>query len=701
MTDILSPAAGSGSRTYPRYQMIGLVALRWLVGWHFLYEGVAKLVNPYWTSADYLARAHWLFQGWFQALAASPGALGVVDFLNVWGLILIGLGLLFGAFTRTATSVGIALLALYYVVDPPFAAAVSAGPSEGSYLIVNKTLVELAALVVLLVFPTAHQVGLDRWLRRWIGRRGAAAPAAEAAAPAGTSLTRRDVLQVFASLPVVGVLAYAILRKQARDNARRAAIMAELQVSESGNAVIPSAVSRPPSRRIRLGIIGNGGEGESLVRFAGFAHPDWVENATKARAEDPRDTELRDFLAQEDLNVDLVAVCDAFTVRAERGVAASKNDTRPGGGTRPLAGAKIYRRYTDLLASPDVDAVIIATPDHWHSRIAIAAAQAGKHVYLEKCMTRTLDEAIALRDALRAAPNVVFQLGHQNRQAESHMKAKEVVDAGILGPVTLVETTTNRNDPWGAWVWDIHKEGSPQTIDWEHFQEPAPHKVPFSLERFFRWRCWYDYGTGLSGDLLSHEYDGVNQILGLGIPKSAVASGGIYFFKDGRDVPDTFQVAFEYPERDLTLVYSATLANGRNRGMVFMGHDASMQVGTGVVIMADPSSTRYKEKIERKVIDPSLPLFTYRPGYKGLDAVTSATEEYFVSRGLLWTYRGGQRVSAYHLHIKEWLEAIRNGGDTSCNIERGFEEAVSCHMATAAYLTGRRVAWDPVRQRIV
>lgn len=698
MTGTSVSAPGAGGHSYGRYQTIGLVALRWLIGWHFIYEGVAKLANPYWTSADYLARAHWLFQGWFQSIAASPGALGVVDFLNVWGLLLIGLGLVFGAFTRSAASFGIGLLALYYIVDPPFAAAGAAGPTEGSYLIVNKTLIELAAMVVVLVFSTSNRFGLDRYLKRWIGRGKATT---ESAAPAGAVLTRRDLLEVFASLPVVGVLAYAILRKQARDNARRAAIMAELGVSETGPAVIPTAVSSPPSRRIGVGIIGYGGEGEALVRFAGFAHPEWTDNAAKAHAEDPRDTELRDFLAQEDLNVDLVAACDAFTVRAERAMAASKNDVRPGGGTRPLPGAKNYRRYTELLADPNVDAVIIATPDHWHSRIAIAAAQAGKHVYLEKCMTRTLEEAIALRDFLRTKPDVKFQLGHQNRQAESHMKAQEVVKAGILGPITLVETTTNRNDPWGAWVWDIHKEGNPQTIDWAYFEGPAPHKVPFSLERFFRWRCWFDYGTGLSGDLLSHEYDGVNQILGLGIPKSAVASGGIYHFKDGRDVPDTFQVAYEYPERDLTLVYSATLANGRNRGMVFMGHDASMQVGTGVTVMADPSSTRYKEKLEQRVINPALPLFTYRPGYKGLDAVTSATEEYFVSRGLLWTYRGGQRVSAYHLHIKEWLEAIRNGGGTSCDIDRGYEEAVTCHMATAAYLTGRRVTWDPKLQRIV
>jgi predicted dehydrogenase len=315
-------------------------------------------------------------------------------------------------------------------------------------------------------------------------------------------------------------------------------------------------------------------------------------------------------------------------------------------------------------------------------------------------MTRTEEETHAIYDAIKGS-DIIFQLGHQNRQAESHIKAKEVIAANLLGPVTLIETTTNRNDPVGAWVYDIHEEGNPETIDWAQFEEAAPKKVPFSLERFFRWRCWFDYGTGLSGDLLSHEYDAVNQILEVGIPKSAVASGGIYFFKDGRDVPDVFQTVFEYPERDLTLVYSATLANGRWRGKMFMGHDATMEVGTGLTIRADGASTRYKQKIEDGIIDLSRPLFTYQPGFKGIDAVTSATEEYFASRGLLYTYRGGRRVSAYHLHIKEWLDAVRYGGEPSCNIERGFEEAITCHMATRSFLEGRRVEWDPVGRKIV
>ena len=698
MTSPEQTARARADRRYTKGQLTALVALRWLIGWHLLYEGVAKLLNPYWTSADYLSQSTWWLSGLFRAMAANPTTLAVVDFLNTWGLILIGLGLVAGFLTRTATASGAVLLLLYYIANPPFVGTPTLLPAEGSYVIVNKTLIEFVGLVILLVLPTGHLIGLDRLLhRRWPGR-GFAELKAEAE-PGTPVIGRRDLLSALASIPVLGVFVYNVLEKKARDDVRRRVILGELGISERGPAFVPEAISRSPGDAIRVGVIGFGGEGESLARHAGFAHPDWVEEMRQAAADDPSNTRLKGFMEQEDLNIVVTGICDVFDVRAERGLAAAQCDVGPAAG-RSLPSAKRYRDYRELLASDDVDAVIIATPDHWHSRMAIDAITAGKHVYLEKCMTRTADEAIALANAVRGS-NIVFQLGHQNRQAESHMKAREVIEKEILGPITLVETTTNRNDPWGAWVWEIHEQGNPDTIDWERFEGPAAHKVPFNLERFFRWRCWFDYGTGLSGDLLSHEYDAVNQILHLGIPASVVSSGGIYFFKDGRDVPDVFQAVMEYPDRDLTLVYSATLANGNNRGVVFMGHDASMRVGTGLTVTADGSSTRYKERIEERTIDPSRPMFTYQPGFKGVDAVTSATEEYFVSRGLLFTYRGGRRVSAYHLHIKEWLDVIRNGGKTSCNIDRGFEEAITCHMATESYLRGRRVSWDPVRQRIV
>ena len=140
------------------------MTLRIVIGWHFLYEGLAKLTNPYWTAAGYLAESKGLFGGLFLDIAASPAALTVVDLLNIWGLILIGAGLILGVLTRSVTIAGIAMLALYYLAAPPFIGLTYAMPSEGSYLIVNKVLIELVALVVLLAFPTGRVVGIDRIL---------------------------------------------------------------------------------------------------------------------------------------------------------------------------------------------------------------------------------------------------------------------------------------------------------------------------------------------------------------------------------------------------------------------------------------------------------------------------------------------------------------------------------------------------------
>lgn len=526
-------------------------------------------------------------------------------------------------------------------------------------------------------------------------------------------IKRRDLLKGLATLPILGGFIYSFIVKRSKDVNKRQAILKELGIGEKPAA--PTVITKPPSKAgnfIRLGIIGNGGRGESLLRSAGIAHPDWVEEQRKEAEKNKLHTHLRDWLNQDDLNVVLTGVCDVFDVRAERGLAASKNEIRPGGASGPLLGAKRYRHYQDLLASPDIDAVIIATPDHWHAQMVIDAVAAGKHVYSEKCMTRTEEEAIKMTEAVKNS-SIVFQLGHQNRQLESHERAKEIIKKNILGKVTLVETTTNRNSPDGAWYYDIHEKGSPQTIDWDLFQGPAPHKVPFSLERFFRWRCWFDYGTGLAGDLLSHEFDAINQILELGIPKSAVASGGIYFFNNSwpkkdeykmtemRDVPDVFNVVLEYPDRDLTMIYSATLASNQERGKLIMGHDASLRVGWDLQVYADWDSTRYKEKIEKGVIDTSLPLVAYSPGGGGLDAITSATQKYFASRGLLYTYREGKRVGTTFLHIQDWLNCIRNGGQPKCNIDQGFQEAITCHMATQSYLLGRKVEWDPVARKIV
>jgi len=349
----------------------------------------------------------------------------------------------------------------------------------------------------------------------------------------------------------------------------------------------------------------------------------------------------------------------------------------------------------------DVDAIIIGTPDHHHSPIAIEAAKHGKHVYCEKPLSWTVEETYQVRQAV-VDSGIVFQLGHQNRQTESYHVAKSIIEKGALGKISLIETCTNRNTPNGAWVYPIHPKANPNNIDWKQFIGPAPWH-DFSLERFFRWRCWWDYSTGLSGDLFTHEYDAMNQILELGIPSSAMASGGVYFFKDGRTVPDVLNMAFEFTDKDLTLLYTATLASQHERPRLIMGHDATMKVSNTLEIVADANSTKYAEKIKNGLIDPNKPIFTYTPGQNKVDAVTTATEKYFAGRGLLYTTRNGKQVDTAHLHLREWLDCIRldNGTQPSCDIHRGFEEAMTAHMGTVSYKEGRRAYWDSEKEKIV
>ena len=148
---------------YSNWQLFALVFLRILIGWHFLYEGIANLMNPNWSAASFLLESKWIFAGIFKGIAGNPSVLSTVNVLNTWGLIFIGTGLILGCLTRTATSAGMALILLYYVCNPPFAGLYYAIPSEGNYLIVNKNLIEIAALFVLFLFPTGHIIGVDHF----------------------------------------------------------------------------------------------------------------------------------------------------------------------------------------------------------------------------------------------------------------------------------------------------------------------------------------------------------------------------------------------------------------------------------------------------------------------------------------------------------------------------------------------------------
>ncbi|MCB0586402.1 MAG: Gfo/Idh/MocA family oxidoreductase, partial [Phaeodactylibacter sp.] len=291
---------------------------------------------------------------------------------------------------------------------------------------------------------------------------------------------RRKALKGLIGLPFAGGIligAYAESRK------RR---LAKRNILEALNieAMRPETSADMSGEPVRVGIIGFGGRGQHLVRVLGFATPSWLERMKEEENEEA----VKAFREQENLNVKLTGVCDVFDVYAEE-AAASFPD------------CKRYRHYEEMLDSPDIDAVVIATPDHWHAPIAIAALQAGKHVYVEKPMTHNIRETYALREAARNS-KAVLQVGHQHRQTQSFITAKDIIKKKVLGHVSLVQTNTNRNDDNGAWQYDIHEKASPQTIDWAQFLGNAP-RIPFNKEHFFRWRKWWAYGSGLSGDLMT------------------------------------------------------------------------------------------------------------------------------------------------------------------------------------------------------
>ncbi|MFA6359933.1 MAG: Gfo/Idh/MocA family oxidoreductase [Dysgonamonadaceae bacterium] len=529
------------------------------------------------------------------------------------------------------------------------------------------------------------------------------------------SESRRDALKTLATLPVLGAMGYGVYKKKKNEENHR--IASQLFHFDEKQTILPV---QPEGEQIRLGIIGFGIRGSQLLQAIGFATPTYVEDLKETSRKNPSNTRYQDFLDQDSVNVVINGVCDIFETYAKNASAAGANINREGLNGKYGKAPKIYKHYKELLAAPDIDAVIIATPDHWHGTMIMDAAKAGKHIYAEKPLTWTVPETYLVKEAIENS-NIVFQLGHQGRQIEIYKRARDIIEKGQIGKVSLIETSTNRNDPNGAWVYPIHEDANPSTIDWAQCEGPEERvkeymdymndhglekyigpesRDKFSLERFFRWRCWWDYSTGLSGDLLTHEYDAMNQIFDLGIPTSATSSGGVYFFKDGRTVPDVLQTTFEFADKDLTMLYTATQANQYNRSRKIMGHDATMELGSALTITIDGASTQYKDKIDSGIIKPGEPFYRYIPG-RSVDALTSATEMYFAERGLLFSYVKGKRYNTTFLHIREWLECIRQGVQPSCGIKESFEEAITAHMGTRAYLEGKTKYWDKEKKEIV
>jgi predicted dehydrogenase len=381
-------------------------------------------------------------------------------------------------------------------------------------------------------------------------------------------------------------------------------------------------------------------------------------------------------------NTEIAIICDLYDANIQRAqkTAANKN-------------AIVTKDWEKAVASRDIDAVVIAVPDFWHAIIATRAAQLKKHVYVEKGVCRTLEEGKAIRKAVRES-GVVLQLGHHQNSEPAYVKAREIFQSGKLGKTALCRTYIDRTNAWPEWQFYtrydnqvLPADATPQTVDWERFQQASSVKTAFDPERFFRWRCWWEYGTGISGDLMSHQWDGVNMIVGMGIPETVQTMGGLYFWNKDREVPDQWHVMFEYPKKQMNMTFACGFHN-RHHGTntYILGRDASLEVAERHCrLYAAEWKPEYsarlsagKKRAAQLGLDPELAPMLVDPDY---------------------TWKPGE--SEMSTHMRNWIDSIRGLDKPRCGMDRAWEEAVAIVMSVESYFRERKVKWDPVNELIV
>ena len=278
-------------------------------------------------------------------------------------------------------------------------------------------------------------------------------PTSDATEKTPKDISRRNALKALAGIPVAGLFGFELSRKINYDKNRRSRIVQELGLDKMDFS-IPDYGKDEARDIIRIGIIGFGRRAEQLAAGLGFMHPDEVERRTNNNT-------IKSWLEQENLNVAITGICDVFDLHAKRGLEIANNNLRSGASKLPV---KRYPTYQDMLADKDIDAVIISTPDHHHGFMAIEATKAGKHVYLEKSVAHTEEELNELYHVVKNS-QITFQLGHQITQSTVFKQAKEIINKNVLGKITLIETTSNRNTSEGAWIRHLDANGNPKPGD--------------------------------------------------------------------------------------------------------------------------------------------------------------------------------------------------------------------------------------------
>jgi predicted dehydrogenase len=353
------------------------------------------------------------------------------------------------------------------------------------------------------------------------------------------------------------------------------------------------------------------------------------------------------------------------------------------------------RDYNEILARKDIDAVIIGTPDHWHMQASVDAMNAGKDVYCEKPMIHVYSEGPKIIEAWRKT-NRIMQVGSQGVSSIIYKKAKELLAAGAIGTLNMVTVWYDRNSALGAWQYTVPYDASPTTCDWPRFLGTAP-KIPFNAEHFFQWRKWKAYGSGVAGDLFVHLFSGVHLITDTHGPTRVLATGGLRFWKDGRDVPDVMMALYDYAQGfNLSVRTNFVDGGSESEGFVFTGSEGSMTIGgDGVSLSRVPREkepgvrvSMFAEAIQKRMLE------IYHEKYPIAHPTGEALlgeEKYVPPKG----------YSDHYDHVINWIDAIRTRQPVVEDPVFGFRAAGTALLSNVSYERGQVAHWDPDEMKLL
>jgi predicted dehydrogenase len=343
------------------------------------------------------------------------------------------------------------------------------------------------------------------------------------------------------------------------------------------------------------------------------------------------------------------------------------------------------RRYQELLERKDIDCLLAAVPDHWHMRVVVDACNAGKDIYCEKPMSHTAGQGLEMIAAAEKNKRIV-QIGSQRVSSALCAKARELYHGGIIGDVEMVELSMGRNSPTGAWEYPPPPGLSPQNIDWDTWLNDAP-KIPLNPERFARWRCWKEYGTGVGGDLMVHLISGMLFTLGWNEgPKSASALGGIFRWKDGRNMPDTHAVLFDY--HGIPVYVRLNLGSATPEIARFLGPKGVLEAqGQSLRFLPqtgqDEEPSYYSDSFPAKMhADYVSQWHAEHPEHYGKEPIS--TEMLFE----------GDDWDDLKPHLWNFFEATKSRRPVTEDAVFGHHAALACHMANESYFQKKPVFWN-------